>query len=200
MCRHPVLQGNSRATPYLLLHYMADKQLPWNFPILLDRDVWILHSGCQRLGAALTGCYVVTKEITGLWECLGMAGCLDPPAPARHWMPSVPRDTRGTLLESPLGWTSCSQTGAGDGTEQSRLTWDRQQPGVGGCWWHLVMVACAAKPVLRGAVTPRVFLTPPHALDVICHPVSGTLDFGVWQPRLDYPDLCHLPGAALALQ
>lgn len=178
MCRHPVLQGNSRATPYLPLHYMADKQLPWNFPILLDRDVWILHSGCQRLGAALTGCYVVTKEITGLWECLGMAGCPDPLAPARHWMPGVPRDTRGTLLESPLGWTSCSQTGAGDGTEQSRLTWDRQQPGVGG----LLVASCdgglCSKACPQGCCHPQsVFNTSPC---LGCNLSPCEWDIGFW--------------------
>lgn len=50
------------------------------------------------------------------------------------------------------------------------------------------MVAWAAQPVLRGCFTPRVFITPPCAVDVICHLVSGTLDFGVWQP-LDHHDL-----------
>lgn len=33
----------------------------------------------------------------------------------------------------------------------------------------------------------------------ICHPASGTVDFGVWQPQLSHADLCHHQGAALAL-
>lgn len=151
-----MLEGNSRATPYLPLRFTADKQLPWNFPVAPDWDVWILHSGCQRLGAALTGCYAVTKEITGLWECLGMVGCSDPLAPARHWMPMSRRTLRRPCWNHP-GWMSCSNIDARDGTEQPGLTWDRQLPGVRGCWWHLVTVAWAAQPVLR-AVKPQEVL------------------------------------------